>query len=150
MVNELEAEVSFVSSQIDPPSCDLLGRANATHSDNPVISKDFLFRIVAGVFHVDVTLLDLPTRGRASTALARQAAMYLAHVSFGLTLTEVGELFCRDRTTVAHACARIEDRREDQDFDATISMLERSVRLVFVSSPAYQRELAQKRETGSY
>ena len=40
-------------------------------------------------------------------------AMYLAHVAFGLTFTRVGICFGRDRTTVRHACALIEDRRDD-------------------------------------
>ena len=40
--------------------------------------------------------------------------MYLAHVTCGLSLTEVGEVFARDRTTVAHACGRVEDLRDDR------------------------------------
>ena len=49
------------------------------------------------------------TRGRPRVAFARQVAMYLAHVAWGLTLTEVGHVFARDRTTVAHACGLVED-----------------------------------------
>lgn len=61
-------------------------------------------------------------------ALARQTAMYLAHVACELSLTEVGLLFDRDRTTVAHACGVIEDRRDDRVFDRVIDLLERAVR----------------------
>jgi chromosomal replication initiation ATPase DnaA len=57
-------------------------------------------------------------------AFARQVAMYLAHVGGGLCLSEVGRLFARDRTTVAHACALVEDRRDDPDFDRCLSFLE--------------------------
>lgn len=60
----------------------------------------------------------------APIALARQTAMYLAHVTFGLTFTEVGRLFRRDRTTVAHACAVIEDLRDDPAIDRALSILE--------------------------
>ena len=55
--------------------------------------------------------------------------MYLAHVACGLTLTEVGHLFARDRTTVAHACSRVEDRREEPLFDRALQLLEGVVRL---------------------
>lgn len=60
-------------------------------------------------------------------ALARQTAMYLAHCAGGLSLTEVGVLFNRDRTTVAHACAVVEDRRDEPNFDRAIELLERAV-----------------------
>ena len=61
-----------------------------------------------------------------STALAfaRQSAMYLAHVSFGLSYAEVGRAFGRDRTTAAYACRLIEDRRDDPAIDAVLGSLE--------------------------
>lgn len=79
---------------------------------------------VAQVFGVDVSDLDLGTRGQADVALARQTAMYLAHVSCRMSLTDVGRQFSRDRTTVAHACAVIEDRRDDPAFDRALELLE--------------------------
>lgn len=51
-------------------------------------------------------------------------AMYLAHTGLGYTMSEVGHLFSRDRTTVAHACQVIEDRRDDPMFDHTLDLLE--------------------------
>ena len=68
-----------------------------------------------------------PDTGSARTAFARQVAMYLAHVGCGVSLTEVGHLFERDRTTVAHACGLVEDRRDDPDFDYRLNHLERAV-----------------------
>ena len=53
--------------------------------------------------------------------------MYLAHVACALTLTEVGTLFERDRTTVAHACSLVEDKRDDPDLDRKLEHLERAV-----------------------
>jgi chromosomal replication initiation ATPase DnaA len=85
---------------------------------------------VALVFDVDLEQIQLPTRGRAHVAIARQVAMYLAHVACGLTLTEVGELFGRDRTTVAHACQVVEDRREELAFDQAIELLEYVVKVL--------------------
>ena len=45
----------------------------------------------------------------------------------GRSLTAVGALFQRDRTTVAHACGVVEDRRDDPDLDARIEHLEHAV-----------------------
>ena len=50
-------------------------------------------------------------------------AMYLAHVAFRLSFTQVGRLFGRDRTTVAHACGVIEDLRDDQIIDRALTVL---------------------------
>ncbi|HSA66980.1 MAG TPA: helix-turn-helix domain-containing protein [Methyloceanibacter sp.] len=79
---------------------------------------------VGAVFEED---LRGKTRGSARTAFARQVAMYLAHVGCGVSLTEVGHLFDRDRTTVAHACSLVEDKRDDPDFDYRLNHLERAV-----------------------
>jgi hypothetical protein len=61
-----------------------------------------------------------------TAALARQIAMYLAHVGFGLSMAEVGRAFGRDRTTVVHACHRIEDRRDETRFDQLLDLLEQA------------------------
>lgn len=68
--------------------------------------------------------LSRPGRGDREIAFARQIAMYLAHVGFGMSLTEVGRNFGRDRTTVRHACALVEDVRELPRFELAISALE--------------------------
>lgn len=83
---------------------------------------------VAAVAHVSTAKLRSPRRGRRPIALARQTAMYLAHVVFGLTLTRVGICFGRDRTTVRHACALIEDRRDDPALEFALSALEAGLR----------------------
>jgi chromosomal replication initiation ATPase DnaA len=82
---------------------------------------------VTRAFGVDTRLIEHSSRGIARVALARQVAMYLAHVGCGLTLTAAGSLFGRDRTTVAHACLIIEDRRDDPLFDHVLDMLEWAV-----------------------
>jgi len=82
---------------------------------------------VAVVFEVDIGDLSAATRRSPRAAFARQVAMYLAHVVCGLSLTEVGALFARDRTTVAHACEVVEDRRDDPQLDGRLDQLERAV-----------------------
>ena len=86
--------------------------------------RQFLIEMVALVFEVDKKRFLSPTRGRKNVAFARQISMYLAHTGGGLSLSRVGEMFGRDRTTVAHACALIEDARDDHGFDRTLSHLE--------------------------
>ena len=79
--------------------------------------------IVAAI-RIPLAGLRAASRGRKSIALARQTAMYLAHVAFGLSLTRVGICFGRDRTTVRHACALIEDRRDDPALEFGLAALE--------------------------
>ena len=78
----------------------------------------------AAAFAVPVGELAASSRRSPYIAFARQSAMYLAHVSFGLSYSEVGRAFGRDRTTAAHACRLIEDRRDDPAVDAVLDSLE--------------------------
>lgn len=72
--------------------------------------------------------LELMREGRrhANASLARQVAMYVAHVAFGMSMARVADAFGRDRSTVGHACALLESRREDPRFDQWLEALERS------------------------
>jgi len=76
------------------------------------------------VFQVSAREMRSKRRRRQKIAFARQVAMYLAHVAGGLSLSEVGRLFQRDRTTVAHACGVVEDRRDDPTLDRCLAVLE--------------------------
>lgn len=102
----------------DPWFCDTPGRGIA------------LEQAVAHVFGVPSEDILNTTRGKASSARARQVIMYLHHVAFGLTLTEVGSRYNRDRTTVAHACGLVEDQRDDPAFDRALDLLELVARAV--------------------
>jgi chromosomal replication initiation ATPase DnaA len=93
----------------------------------PSVPREAIEQAVVQVFGIAYKDLRRTTRGRAKVALARQVAMYLAHVGCGLSLTETGRLFERDRTTVAHACGVIEDRRDDPIFDRALDLLEWAV-----------------------
>ncbi|HHS82686.1 MAG TPA: chromosomal replication initiator DnaA [Devosia sp.] len=86
-----------------------------------------LARIVARAHQVSVTELFHHTRSRAPIAHTRQMAMYLMHVVLGRSLTQVGQFFRRDRTTVAHACSRIEDLRDVPEFDEELNRLEEEI-----------------------
>ncbi|MFM9860708.1 helix-turn-helix domain-containing protein [Pseudoxanthobacter sp. M-2] len=82
--------------------------------------------VVARAFHLPSTDLHAPTR-RADIALARQVAIYVAHVGLAETLTAAGRRFGRDRSTAAHACRRVEDRRDDPGFDGLVAGIEAAV-----------------------
>jgi hypothetical protein len=84
--------------------------------------------LVAYAFQVDPADIAAPTRRSPDAAFARQAAMYLTHVVFEMSLARVADAFGRDRTTAAHACHRIEDGRDDPAFDALMDRLETVLR----------------------
>ncbi len=79
---------------------------------------------MASTFRLSIADLRATSRGEAQIAFARQVAMYVAHVWFALPLTEVGRRFDRDRTTVAHACRVVEDRRDDPRIDRIVAAIE--------------------------
>ena len=83
-----------------------------------------LVALVAADRHVPTLLLLHPSRCSADVAEARQLAMYLMHVVLGRSYAKIGRFFGRDRTTVSHACARIEDRRDAAAFEARVARLE--------------------------
>lgn len=91
------------------------------------VERQVIEQTVAQVFGIKNCDLRRATRGRAHVARARQVGMYLAHVACGKSLTDVGRLFARDRTTVSHACSVIEDGRDDPTFDHVLELLERAV-----------------------
>jgi len=81
-------------------------------------------KAIAAAFAVPVDELRAPTRRSAVAAFARQTAMYLAHVVLGQSYSATGRLFGRDRTTAAHACALVEERRDDPVVDSLLQALE--------------------------
>jgi chromosomal replication initiation ATPase DnaA len=85
---------------------------------------DLVVLATAVAFAVPVGELIATSRRPPYVAFARQSAMYLAHVAFGLTYSEIGQAFGRDRTTAAHACRLIEERRDDPSIDAMLATLE--------------------------
>lgn len=107
-----------------------MGRANLRDiiDSEDALEQDMaaarLLNLIAGDKRVPVRLLLHPSRCRASVAATRQLAMYLMHVALGRSLSDVGRMFGRDRTTVSHACARIEDLRDLPRFDEDVTRLE--------------------------
>ena len=97
---------------------------DAPHSIAPKLACALAARLAAGASGIVVEDIAANSRKSARTASARQIGMYLAHTVFGLSLKSVGEHFSRDRTTAAHACRLVEERRDDRLFDEELAELE--------------------------
>lgn len=99
----------------------------------PRISIDGQRALLAQMTVAEVTgvaLLELggDKRGGAKAAFARQTAMYLCHLVFAMTCTDIARAFGRDRTTIRHAVRRIEEAREHPEFDRSLQWLEGTLR----------------------
>lgn len=65
-----------------------------------------------------------PSRGSRKMSRARQTFQYLSHVGFGHSLSDIATFCGRDRTSVAHGCHQIEDRRDDMNIDRALHFAE--------------------------
>ncbi|MGC6471934.1 MAG: helix-turn-helix domain-containing protein [Parvibaculales bacterium] len=63
-------------------------------------------------------------RGRKRVSEARQLSQYLCHISFRQSFSDIGKSFKRDRTSVSHACQRIENLRDVGNYDLATDCLE--------------------------
>lgn len=117
-------EPTLIAGQFQPNGC----RFGPAPAPNRQPRPDWLaretLRLVSRRRNVSLSQLLRPSRGTATVAEARQMAMYLMHVVLRRNYAEVGAVFGRDRTTVAHACARIEDRRDLPHLDQELANLE--------------------------
>lgn len=86
--------------------------------------------IVAQAYGVTVDDLRAPSRLTAHVALARQIAMYLAHIVFSMSMSEVARGFGRDRSTACHAIQRVEALRDDPELNRSLVWLEATLRVV--------------------
>jgi chromosomal replication initiation ATPase DnaA len=85
-------------------------------------------QVTCFAFGVRLDEIEAKSRGTKAASDARQVAMYLTHVAFEMPLYRVGDCFDRDRATAAHACHKVEDRRDDADFDRKLDELEYALR----------------------
>ena len=98
----------------------------------------------AAMARLPVQSLRGPARGGRAVTRARQVAMYLAHVVFGLSFSRVGVCFGRDRTTVRHACRLIEDGRDDDASELGLPAIELGLLAMSAAlSPAIHEEMVR-------
>ncbi|MHC1549708.1 helix-turn-helix domain-containing protein [Phyllobacterium sp. K27] len=105
-----------------------------TLDERPFQICDHVLDILSALFNISGGDLRSNSRCEQAVARVRQIGMYVVHVTLGMSMTKVGRVFGRDRSTVAHACHLIEDMREDADFDRIVHMVETVVRAAFVQS----------------
>jgi DnaA-like protein len=110
-------------------ACSPVRGAPSTPGNLRLDTRDFAMieTAVATAFAVPLAELRAPTRRAASAAFARQTAIYLAHTVMGLSYSAIARAVGRDRTTVAHACRVLEQRRDDPAIDAIVVGLEHAV-----------------------
>jgi hypothetical protein len=115
----------------DPPACIAVRPVFREIPGGPAVSPRTARRLcetaalaTAAAFALPVGELLAPSRRSSYAAFARQSAMYLAHVAFSVSLSEVGRAFGRDRTTAAYACQIVEERRDDPAVEAVLASLE--------------------------
>ncbi|MGH7004723.1 MAG: helix-turn-helix domain-containing protein [Alphaproteobacteria bacterium] len=112
-------------------SLTLVADAPAPVDERPFRTCDHVLDILSSFFNVSGRDLRSQSRCDVGVARVRQIGMYVVHVTLGLTMSEVGRAFGRDRSTVAHACHVIEDMREEPDFDRIIHALEAIIGAAF-------------------
>ncbi len=130
--------------------------SNTKHNSNLAISQsadglehpnfneiNMIINLVAAVNGISADDIRCASRSQAHVAFCRQVAMYLAHVALGNSLTKTGVLFQRDRTTVSHACALIEDLRDDVGFDTVLTSFEQILKFATTQRTSFKKSAAQ-------
>lgn len=82
--------------------------------------------LTAGVMDVEPDDMEGDVRS-VKVVLARQVAMYVAAVGFGMSYGRVAAALGRDRSTVQHACRVVEERRDDPAFDTWVDALQQAL-----------------------
>ena len=109
----------------EPQPADGMATAARRRAEIRLGHCEAMIDIAAALFNIPSKELRSPGRSAQNVSRVRQIAMYVCHVTLGITMTDVGKGFGRDRTTVLHACHLVEDMRDDEDFDGIVSMAER-------------------------
>ena len=65
---------------------------------------------------------------KAQAATARHLCWYLMHTSLGLRQRDIARWFDVERRALQYGIRRVEDRRDDAEFDALVTKLEEKVR----------------------
>ena len=98
------------------------------------VSVDFIQKIVADYFKVDIELLKAKVK-RREIVIPRQLAMYFCKRYTQLTLALIGENFGgRDHSTVIHALESVEDMmKTDPNFKNSVEELSKKLKLRMAS-----------------
>ncbi len=94
------------------------------------ITAEAILRAVATHFALDPAALQGKSR-RQEVVLARQVAMYLCRELMKQSYADIGNEFCRDHSTVIHACTKIADLllASDPDVAGAVETVSQKVEL---------------------
>lgn len=121
---------AIAGARIEAVSC-AVDLSKLSRRDRVATVCDGVIDITSALFNVSGRDVRQPGRSTLDISRVRQIGMYVAHVTLGISMRDVGEGFGRDRTTVLYACHQIEDLRDDAEFDSIVAMMERVVIAVF-------------------
>ena len=94
----------------------------------PVISMEYIREVVASHYKISVEEMG-GKRKSQSIVLPRQVAMYLSRKIMDVSVTEIGDFFGKDHSTVIHACNKITGEVEtDEKMRLVLDDLEQSIK----------------------
>ncbi len=96
--------------------------------------KRSILQMMSNIHNVSLDDLLSKSRQKEHVVFARHMAMYVMHTVFSMSYEEIGDCFKRHRTSVTHACKKIEDRRENSSIDHCLHYLEGGLRLTFLGA----------------
>lgn len=102
------------------------GRPRVPVSERSLAQCRAAGRLVAELCRADVQM-PTPCAEAQTITHVRQVGMYIAHVILSIPYGTIAIAFGKDRTTVAHACRVVEERRDAQEYDRFIEFCERCV-----------------------
>lgn len=117
-VRQLEGTVKKIKAKHElngePISAEMVSDViEEVKSINPGLNPtpDMILQTVSNFYSMPVDQI-LANKRSKDTVRPRQMAMYLVRKLTNYSLPEIGKVFCRDHTTVMHACNKIEDERK--------------------------------------
>jgi len=102
----------------------IVSKTNGKTSERVEALTNLVCAVVSIEFGVQTSQIITRKKGPAHICFARQVAMYLVHVVFQIRIASIARVFCRDPSTVSHACHTIEEARDDQVLDSKLTALE--------------------------
>ncbi|MBE8220271.1 MAG: hypothetical protein HAW65_03070 [Alphaproteobacteria bacterium] len=80
--------------------------------------------LVSNIYNAEAAYILGASRGRKKLSTSRHVLHYLAHICFGVNYTALAAYTNRDRTSIAHACERVEDMRDNPQMDKALYFAE--------------------------
>lgn len=124
-MEEAQGEVSFVARELGraPENAETVGYTRLSETSSMV--KLDVCNILAGLLYgVKTDGFDTYSRQERRVNEARQLGIYLANTCLGVSYEDIALPARRDRSTVRYSIERVEDRRENPQFDMALVAIE--------------------------